>query len=143
MGRPALCLLVTIWSLAAGACDPNKISGPAPAVSTPIQLQLSAVPGSGSLCQPRVSVSMSGPVGAQLTWTGMAFHILEGPYNQDFDQAFTQRFWAGQGLAVGESTSSNSAGFGTGFVHITYVFRYTVTTNPAATYTDSVSTLCQ
>jgi hypothetical protein len=74
---------------------------------------------------------------------GMAFHVAEGPYNQDFDQAFTQQFWAGNGLAAGESTSSNSAGFGSGLVHITYVFTYTLTTDSPALHTDSVATRCQ
>ena len=146
MSRPALCILATICTVAAGACDPKKVSGPAPGVATPVQLLWSALPGttSGSNpCQPTVSVSMSGPVGSELTWTGMGIRIQEGPYNEDFDQAFAQRFWGGQGLAVGESTSSNTMGFGSGFAHITYVFRYTLTTNPAVTHTESVSTLCQ
>jgi len=146
MGRGSLCMLVSVYSIAAGACDPNKVTGPAPPVSVPIQLYWSAVAGttSGSYpCQPTISVSMSGPPGSRLTWTGMGFHIQEGPYDDDFDQAFTQRFWGGNGLAAGESTSSNSAGFGSGFVHITYRFRYTLTTNPATTHTDRVSTLCQ
>jgi hypothetical protein len=76
----------------------------------------------------------------------MGLHIQEGtpgPYDENFDQAFAQRFWAGEGLTTGESASSNSAGFGSGFVHITYRFRYTVTTEPGRTHTDSVSTLCQ
>src|SRR6266542_419118 len=88
-------------------------------------------------------VSLSGPVGSQLTWMGMGFHVGEGSYDQDFDQAFTQRFWAGDGLIAGQSTSSNSAGFGPGMVHITYRFTYTLTTDSPRLHTDSVSTLCQ
>lgn len=73
----------------------------------------------------------------------MGFHIQEGSYDANFDQAFVQRFWAGEGLTAGESASSNSSGFGAGFVHITYRFTFTLTTDPGKTHADSVSTLCQ
>jgi hypothetical protein len=140
----------TIWLVAmmcaSGACEANKVSGPAPEVVTPPQLQWSAVPGtsSGSApCQPTINVAMAGPVGARLTWTGMGLHTVEYAYDDNFDQAFVQRFWAADGLAAGESLSSNAMGFGAGFVHITYRFRYTLSTDPGTTHVDSIATTCQ
>ncbi len=133
-------------AVALGACDANKIDGPAPAIATPVQLQWHALPGTssgGGACQPTIDVSLSGPVGARLTWTGMGIHTQENTYDQNFDQAFAQRFWAGDGLAAGEATSSNQMGFGSGFVHITYRFMYTLSTTPGISYTDSVSALCE
>lgn len=145
--RLRLILLAVVGSGCAFAlgCGETKVTAPPPPIATPVQLYWSALPGTNGAtpCEPTISVSMSGPVGARLSWAGMAFHITEGPYNQDFDQAFTQRFWAGDGLATGESTTSNSAGFGSGFVHITYLFRYTLTTDAPVLHTDSIATICQ
>jgi hypothetical protein len=145
MSRPTLSLVASVCAVALGACGADKITVPPPPIPTPVELDWSAIPGTSgaTACQPTISVSMSGPVGSQLTWMGMGFHVEEGSYDQDFDQAFTQRFWAGDGLIAGQSTSSNSAGFGPGMVHITYRFTYTLTTDSPRLHTDSVSTLCQ
>jgi hypothetical protein len=136
---------VVLATVVLGACDANKIDGPAPAILTPVQLQWHALPGSssGGTCQPTIDVSLSGPVGARLTWTGMGIHTQENTYDQNFDLTFVQRFWAADGLAAGESTSSNQMGFGSGFVHITYRFMYRLSTTPGISYTDSISTLCE
>jgi len=133
-------------AVALGACDANKIDGPPPPIATPVQLQWHALPGSssgGSACQPTIDVSLAGPVGARLTWTRMGIRTEEFAYDENFDLTFVQRFWAADGLAAGESTSSNQMGFSSGFVHITYRFMYTLSTTPGISYTDSISTLCE
>lgn len=145
MGQPRLSLVVCVCAFALGACDADTITAPPPPIPTPVELDWSAIPGTSGVtaCQPTISVSMSGPVGSQLVWKGMGFHIEEGSYDENFDQAFTQRFWAGDALTAGQSTSSNSAGFGSGMVHITYRFMYTLTTDSPRVHTDSVATVCQ
>jgi len=145
MSWPTLFLVASVCAAALGACGADQITAPPPPILAPVELDWSAIPGTGgaTACQPTISVSMSGPVGSHLTWMGMGLHIEEGSYDQDFDQAFAQRFWAGDGLTAGQSTSSNSAGFGSGMVHITYRFTYTLNTDSPRLHTDSVSTLCQ
>jgi hypothetical protein len=73
----------------------------------------------------------------------MGLHIVDTPpYDETFDLAFVQRFWAGEGLSAGETTSSNGMAFGTTRPWlITLRFSYSVT-GAAAVRTDSVKLLC-
>jgi len=73
----------------------------------------------------------------------MGLHIVDTPpYDETFDLAFVQRFWAGEGLSAGETTSSNGMAFGTTRPWlITLRFSYTLN-GAAAVHTDSVKILC-
>ena len=76
----------------------------------------------------------------------MGFHVQESAYDENFDLAFVQRFWAGEGLAAGESASANGMVFvlGTGPFHITFRFTYLTSNSPSAgLHTDSVPVVCQ
>jgi len=125
------------------ACDPNKVTAPPPPIPTPPQVTFTATGAPAARCQPTVSVSVAGPVGMQLTWVGMGVHVdWTPPYDDNFDVDVARRFWAGDGLAAGEATSSNSMGFGgPAPMQITMRFRYQLT-GSATTYADSVMTQC-
>ena len=73
----------------------------------------------------------------------MGLHIVDTPpYDETFDLAFVQRFWAGDGLGAGETVSSNSMAFGTTSPWlITLRFSYRLT-DDAVVHTDSVRILC-
>jgi hypothetical protein len=140
--RGSIPLRIACATLAA-ACDPHKVTAPPPAISTPVQVRFTATGAPASACMPTISVSFAGPVGTRLTWVGMGLRVgWSPPYDENFDAAFTQRFWAGDGLAAGESTSSHSMLIGgSAPILITMRFRYTVTAD-ATTHTDSVAVAC-
>src|SRR2546430_1657291 len=124
-------VVFTAPALVAGGCSrapgapPRRRRPPPPLVQAtaavvfpaPAEIRASdpnAPPGTSFTCQPTIGVSVAGPVGVRLSWTGMGLHIVDNPpYDETFDLAFVQRFWAGDGLATGEAAASNSMAFGT------------------------------
>ena len=145
---------VLCWVLLLAGCDAKRVIGPPPLVqattavvfTAPAEIRASdpnAPPGTSFTCQPTIGVSVAGPVGVRLSWTGMGLHIVDNPpYDETFDLAFVQRFWAGDGLATGEAASSNSMAFGTTAPWlITLRFSYRLTGDPVV-HTDSVKFLC-
>ncbi len=141
-------------ALLIAACDAKRVIGPPPRVpaatavvfTAPAEIRASdpnAPPGTSFTCQPTIGVSVAGPVGVRLSWTGMGVHIVDNPpYDETFDLAFVQRFWAGDGLATGEAASSNSMAFGTKSPWlITLRFSYRLT-GDVVVHTDSVKILC-
>ena len=143
--RPAVRLagLSVAYGALVAACNPNKVTAPPPPVETPVQVRFSAIGAPATACLPTVSISLAGPVGTRLTWVGMGVHVAwSPPYDENFDLAFTRRYWAGEGLTAGESTSSHSMQFaGPGPIEIRMRFTYTVTAD-AITHTDSVAVEC-
>lgn len=137
-------LLLVACATLAVACDPNKVTEPPPPIATPVRVRFTAIGAPATACAPTFNVSVAGPVGTQLTWVGMGFHVgWIPPYDENFDVAFAQRFWAGDGLAAGESASSHSMLFGgSSPVQITMRFSYTLTAN-AITHADSVTVRCE
>ena len=125
------------------ACDPNTVTAPPPPVAVSPQVTFTASGAPAAQCQPTISVSVAGPVGTQLTWVGMGIRVeWDPPYDTNLDLAFTQRFWAGDGLAAGEAASSNGMLFtGPAPIQATMRFRYRLT-GDLATHADSVAILC-
>ncbi len=150
---PARSITFVCVALLLGGCDAKRVIGPPPPVQPATDVVFTApavihasnpsAPGSSFTCQPAIGVSLAGPVGIRLTWTGMGLHIVDTPpYDETFDLAFVQRFWAGEGLSAGETTSSNGMAFGTTRPWlITLRFSYTLT-GAATVHTDSVKILC-
>ena len=145
---------VLCWVLLLAGCDAKRVIGPPPLVqattavvfTAPAEIRASdpnAPPGTSFTCQPTIGVSVAGSVGVRLSWTGMGLHIVDNPpYDETFDLAFVQRFWAGDGLATGEAASSNSMAFGTKSPWlITLRFSYRLT-GDVVVHTDSVKFLC-
>jgi hypothetical protein len=143
-----------VWvALLLAGCDAKRVIGPPPPVHPATEVVFTApaaihasdpsAPGSSFTCQPTIGVSVAGPAGIRLTWTGMGVHIVDNPpYDETFDLAFVQRFWAGDGLTSGETTSSNGMAFGTKSPWlITLRFSYRLT-GDAVVRTDSVRILC-
>jgi len=151
--RPARSFFFICSALLISGCDAKRVIGPPPPAHPATEVVFTApavihasnpgAPGSSFTCQPAIGVSLAGPVGTRLTWTGMGLHIDDTPpYDETFDLAFVQRFWAGEGLSAGETTSSNGMAFGTTRPWlITLRFSYTLT-GAGAVHTDSVKILC-
>lgn len=137
-------LLGTLCLVSVAACSVERVVAPGPPIDTPVRVRFTVLGGTVGGCQPNIGVSMAGPVGSRITWAGMGFHVAWTPeFDQDFDAAFAQRFWGGDGIRVGETESANSAGFSGPFpVAIRIRFKYTLNGTPGI-YADSVSLVCQ
>ncbi len=150
---PARSIHFVCGALLLAGCDGKRVIGPPPPVHLATEVVFTApseihasnpdAPGSSFTCQPTIGLSVAGAVGTRLTWTGMGLHIVDTPpYDETFDLAFVQRFWAGDGLGAGETASSNSMAFGTTSPWlITLRFSYRLT-DDAVVHTDSVRILC-